>query len=164
MIEIARRNLAVHGVEDRADVSVMSAEDLAFEDGTFDAAFGFVGLHHLQGELAARETARVLRPGGRAVFIEPVSNSAFLRFLRALAPVPCLESPGGGSMTMEEFRAVGRAFSSEAYWHFELLARLDRLPGMAGHVERIHRADTRILRRFAGLRKFSRYLVAEYTR
>ncbi len=164
MIEIARRNLTFHGVDDHADVSVMSAEDLQFEDETFDALFGFVGLHHLQPELAGKEAARVLKPGGRAVYVEPTSNSAVLRTTRALIPVPCLESPGGGSMTMEEFRIVGRPFSRMEMRHFELMARLDRLPGMGGHVDRIHRFDTSLLNRVSWLRKYSRYVVAEYTK
>jgi|GEM_PF-450140 len=164
MIEIGGRNLALHGVDDHADVSVMSAEDLQFEDETFDALFGFVGLHHLQPELAGREAARVLKPGGRAVYIEPISNSAFLRCCRAVVPIPCLESPGGGSMTREEFDLVGRPFSRMELRHFELTARLDRLPGMGSHVDRIHRFDTRLLDRFSWLRKYSRYVVAEYTK
>ncbi|MCK4547882.1 MAG: methyltransferase domain-containing protein [Candidatus Eisenbacteria sp.] len=164
MIEIARRNLSVHGVDDRADVSAMSAEALEFEDETFDLLFGFVGLHHLQPELAGREAARVLKPGGKAVYIDPISGSALLRLIRALTPVACLESPGGGSMSLEDFRTVGRPFSRMQFWWFEMMARLDRLPGMGRHVDRIHRFDTYLLSRFAWLRRYGRYLVAEYVK
>ena len=44
-------------------------------------------LHHLNLPRAAAEVGRVLRPGGgRAVFQEPVRNSAFLRWARRLIP------------------------------------------------------------------------------
>lgn len=164
MIEIAGRNLELHGVEDRAEALLMSAEHLDFDDGTFDAVFGFVALHHLQPELAAREASRVLKPGGRAVYIEPASDSALLRFVRALVPVRCNESPGGGSMTMDEFELVGRSFSGMQIWHFELLARLDRVLPASSLVEVLHRLDSKALGRFPWLRKYGRFLVVEYAK
>ena len=53
-----------------------NAEDLAFEDRTFDAVLVFAGLHHLPNyERAIAQSARVLRPNGTFVCLEPSSRA-----------------------------------------------------------------------------------------
>jgi SAM-dependent methyltransferase len=47
------------------------ATRLPFPDASFDAVWGNAILHHLPGERALREVARVLRPGARLCFAEP---------------------------------------------------------------------------------------------
>jgi SAM-dependent methyltransferase len=85
LLRLARHRLEVN----RAPVTEMvlaSAHDLPFEDASFDAVLGLAVLHHLDLSLVAREVARVLKPGGRAVFKEPVRNSRALEVLRRLIP------------------------------------------------------------------------------
>src|SRR6478609_4892467 len=49
-----------------ADVRVAPAEDLPFDDGTFDRAVSQLVFHFVQDPAASvREMARVTRPGGR---------------------------------------------------------------------------------------------------
>jgi SAM-dependent methyltransferase len=48
-----------------------NAEETGFPDASFDAVYGSSILHHLDLDRALREVARVLRPGGVAVFTEP---------------------------------------------------------------------------------------------
>ncbi len=50
------------------------AEKLPFEDASFDMVLSRFSAHHWQDlELALRETARVLRPGGVAAFVDSIS-------------------------------------------------------------------------------------------
>jgi SAM-dependent methyltransferase len=65
--------------------AVASAERLTFPDGSFDGAVFLNSLHHLSDARAAlREAARVVKPGGRIVMVEPLAEgSAFT----ALKPV-----------------------------------------------------------------------------
>lgn len=51
------------------------AENLPFDDGTFDAVVNRASLHHfLDPGRAIAEMARVLKPGGRAVIVDVVSS------------------------------------------------------------------------------------------
>jgi len=53
----------------------MPGEDLGFETQSFDAILSVSAFHHMDHKRAASEFARVLRPGGRLVMIDPlVSN------------------------------------------------------------------------------------------
>ena len=57
---------------------------MPFPDDSIDVVFGIAILHHLDLDLVSREVRRVLKPGGRAIFQEPVRNSRG-RPLRPLA-------------------------------------------------------------------------------
>jgi SAM-dependent methyltransferase len=57
------------------ELQQMAGEDLRFEDASFDAILCISAYHHMDLERAAREFARVLRPGGRAVMVEPLISN-----------------------------------------------------------------------------------------
>jgi SAM-dependent methyltransferase len=77
------------------------AERLPFRDGTFDGILGMNVLHHVDDlAAAAREFARVLKPGRRAAFCEPGT-----RHLEAAAT----------RNTMRETHADERAFDVRAF-------------------------------------------------
>ena len=48
-------------------------EHLPFVDGSFDLVFGCAILHHLRIDKALFEIRRVLKPGGKAAFCEPLA-------------------------------------------------------------------------------------------
>ena len=71
MLERGRSKVEQRGASDRVRLERADAEDLPFEDGTFDAAtvgFGVRNFENLQAGLT--EIARVLRPGGTLVVLE----------------------------------------------------------------------------------------------
>lgn len=61
-------------------VSVM--EHLPFSDASFDAVVGSSILHHVDVGPSLAEVRRVLKPGGRAIFIENQVTNPLLRFAR----------------------------------------------------------------------------------
>ena len=66
---------------------VADAHHTGFPDGAFDLIRGNSILHHLELEPALRELRRILAPGGRAVFVEPLAHNPLLRLGRALTPM-----------------------------------------------------------------------------
>ena len=74
------------GVTNETNFLVMDAEFPIFSSTTFDLVFGSGILHHLELGRALREISRMLKPGGRAVFLEPLGHNPFIRALRRLTP------------------------------------------------------------------------------
>ena len=67
MVDVAVRNAAELGLD--VDGRVADAEQLPYDDASFDLVVGHAVLHHVPDvEQAIREVLRVLRPGGRFVF------------------------------------------------------------------------------------------------
>jgi|GEM_PF-177104 len=67
------------------DARVMLAEDLNYDDNTFDIVFGNGVLHHTYRPAAYAEVHRVLKPGGLGIFIEPLSYNPLLWAYRRIA-------------------------------------------------------------------------------
>lgn len=64
-VDLARRQLALYGLE--GDIQAGDAEELPFEDNSFDLVYSWGVIHHTPDTArAAREIVRVLRPGGAA--------------------------------------------------------------------------------------------------
>jgi SAM-dependent methyltransferase len=70
----------------KPDFRVMDAQQLEFPDGHFDAVFGTAILHHVDLGRALGEIRRVLKPGGRIVFGEPLDNNPIGWLVRQLTP------------------------------------------------------------------------------
>lgn len=71
-----RTNAARVGVEDRIRFQPFGAEALPFGDESFDVIVYFGALHHMDEDVRPRalaEAARVLVPGGVALFVEPTA-------------------------------------------------------------------------------------------
>ena len=71
---------------ERYEFLVMDAHQLAFDSESFDLVIGEGILHHLEAHIALSEIHRVLRPGGRAVFQEPLADNPLLKLFRLLTP------------------------------------------------------------------------------
>ena len=83
LIEIAKRRIAVNRLDERVEFVVGSAYEVPVPDASVDVVFGIAILHHLDLPQAAREVWRILKPGGRAIFQEPVRNLKLIRWIRS---------------------------------------------------------------------------------
>lgn len=110
LISVGESRIAAHGM--KVDFRVGSAHDMPLEANSVDVVFGMAILHHLDLELASKEVFRVLKPGGRAIFLEPVRNSKAMWFIRNLIPYrqPDL-SPYERPLTDTELQTFASNFS-----------------------------------------------------
>jgi SAM-dependent methyltransferase len=69
-----------------AEYRVMDAAALTFPADSFDLVMGRAILHHVDFERALAGVHRVLRPGGHAVFVEPLRGNPAAKLFRALTP------------------------------------------------------------------------------
>jgi SAM-dependent methyltransferase len=85
-IEIATEKARAEQPDHDLRYEVRDAENLTFDDDTFDLVCGSGILHHLDLDRSYAEIARVLRPGGAAVFIEPMGHNPAINWYRNRTP------------------------------------------------------------------------------
>jgi SAM-dependent methyltransferase len=167
LIALARRRMQINGRADGARFVVCSGYDLPFADASIDIVFGMAILHHLDLLRASEEIARVLRPGGRAIFQEPVRNSPLVRFVRALIPYRQPDvSPFERPLTDGELREFARPFASARVRAFCLphVALGQKLPLVKTKVDLLYRSDRAIVRRIPALEYYAGIRVIEVTK
>lgn len=99
-----------------------NAEDTGFNSDTFDFVTGTAILHHLDLNNAAKEISRVLKPGGKAIFIEPLANNPFINLFRKFTPEA--RTPDEHPLIMNDFKILEKYFSkieSKSFILFPLL-------------------------------------------
>jgi 2-polyprenyl-3-methyl-5-hydroxy-6-metoxy-1,4-benzoquinol methylase len=126
---------ANYGFDSRTNFSVQTAESLTYPDDSFDVIVGIDILHHIEIPAAIRECLRVLAPGGRAVFHEPVEAPLFdplrnSRLGRWLVPkTVSLDrhvTEDERKLTRADVRLIKTLCPDLSVEPFMLLARLDR--------------------------------------
>ena len=156
-IHVARARADRHGLE--VDLAVAAGESLPYESETFDLVFGKAILHHLDAELGSRELHRVLRPGGRAVFVEPMGMNPLLNLVRDRAPYRH-KTPRGSDcpLSYADIHAWGRRFRTYACREVQLVCMLERALGFGRALPRLRRLDDALLARVPALRRYCRYV------
>ena len=82
----ARRRIQEHCPQAQVYFVQANAEESPFASHSFHTIYGKAILHHLNLEIAAEEVDRLLTPGGRATFAEPMDHHPGLRLARWLTP------------------------------------------------------------------------------
>lgn len=121
LLELAQRRALLDGVAGSITTTVGSTHQIPLPDESVDVVFGDAILHHVDLQLTAAEVYRVLKPGGRAIFKEPLRNSRIIAFLRKLIPYQQPDvSPFERPLREDEIRGFASRFSSFHARTFEL--------------------------------------------
>ena len=167
LIRLAQRRLEVNGRGGSAQFIVASAHDLPFPDNSIDIVFGIAILHHLDLQLVSQEVHRVLRPGGRAIFQEPVRNSKLIRFVRSLIPYRAPDiSPFERPLTDPELALFSQRFSKSRRRPFLLphVQLASVLPVIKDQIHPLYNSDGALLRAMPALQHFAGIRVLELTK
>ena len=167
LIELAKKRLEIHDLSETSEFRIGSAHELPLEDESVDVVFGMAILHHLDLSLASEEVFRVLKKGGRAIFLEPVRNSKFIKFVRNLIPYQQPDvSPFERPLTdieLKEFAAKFSKYHSRAFWlPFVNLIEVLRLPENTFHAA--VGIDGRVLRKASFMHYYASIRVIEITK
>jgi SAM-dependent methyltransferase len=87
-LRISRANEIIEkeNLQNAAKAIKMNAEVLEFSDESFDLVYGVAIIHHLDIDKSMKEILRVLKPGGRAVFVEPRGENMLINYFRNRTP------------------------------------------------------------------------------
>lgn len=169
-VTTTRQLLERHRLLQRCSVEVMPAERLRYRDDSFDVAVGFAIIHHLDLTAALVELHRVLRPGGVAIFAEPLGTNPAIQLYRRFTPQ--FRTADERPLILNELPQLFTAFSSIEHSEFFLTALasvgLTYLPLGASLYPwtsaRLHRFDTALLQRMPSLGRLAWYTILTVTK
>ena len=121
-IEKAKTTIMGTEFADRAEYYEMNAEAMSFKDDTFDVIVGSGIIHHLELDPCYSELARVLKPGGLAVFMEPLGHNYLINFYRKLTPG--MRTEDEHPLRMEDIRHAERYFNNVKASYYNLTTLL----------------------------------------
>jgi len=145
----------------------MPAENLTFPDTFFDLIVGSAILHHLDISIALKGISRVLKPGGRALFIEPMNQNIVLKIWRKLTP--WRRSPTERALDEGDLKLIRGIFPESKFYFFTFFSIVSEgllvlspsnklLLLMNGFMEGL---DKMLLKAFPALGKYSAVVVMD---
>ncbi len=131
-VRVGRERATANGLD--IDFRVMSCVPTDFPDATFELVHGLGILHHIGLTEGLAEVYRVLRPGGMAVFLEPLGSSPMVEAIkrglhrryaiqRNLIPV----TSGEENLRLADIRRVGTRWASCRIYPYRLTYRARKL-------------------------------------
>ena len=118
LVDKATKWAAERGLSARARFEEMPGENLRFGNDSFDAVIGSAILHHTDLETSLKGLRRVLKPGGKALFIEPMNENFVLKTWRMLTP--WRRSPAERALRLSDIATVSRIFPKARLHYFTL--------------------------------------------
>lgn len=168
----------------KVDFVVGSIDELYFDNGIFDFVVGNNILHHLtrRGVVdSLKEAFRVLKPGGVALFTEPIEDSKIFDFIQNLFPIGkphalqsrpsilqreewkrYLREADDRSLSSTELMDAKGSFKEIEFEYYGLLIRLIRLFPNAKFRELMKAIDSLLTHKYSPIRKLSQSVLVIY--
>jgi SAM-dependent methyltransferase len=163
-LEVASRRACANGVVGSVTLVHSDAAGIPIRDAIADHVLCSSALHYMNPIITARQIRRVLRPGGTAVFKEPVVASSVLRAAKTILSESYGVNRPQQPLNIDDIeavnRAVGRAGRRRPFW---LTTRLLYRMGLEEHAitKASQKFDALFLRRFPYTGQFASPLVWE---
>ena len=164
LLDLAQQRIAIDAPSGTVQFLCGSAHAVPLPDESVDVIFGHAVLHHLDLARSAAEVYRLLRPGGRAIFKEPLRESRLIRAIRPLIPYRQPDiSPYERPLRRSEVEEFARRFEHGR-------ARMFGLPFVRGAEllrtsktvqQRSYALDARLIARYPALRNYASMIVFE---
>lgn len=136
----------------------MNAEEMEFDDNSFDVVFGRGILHHLDLSKSFPDIARVLRPGGKAMFLEPMAYNPILNRYRN--KTPDIRTVDEHPLLMSDLKLARRYFSAVDVTFYGLFSVASGLVnGVAGWPYRVGKAIDDIILRAPFIGKYAWFVL-----
>lgn len=171
MTELARLRLepAAEQVGCSVDVRQMAAEKMVYPSDSADVIFGISILHHLDLSVGLQEVKRVLKPGGRGVFVEPLGRHPLAKAYRMLTPGR--RSEAEKPLDYSVFKLLERHFPRVNHKEFDIVASAAAIfaflrvrPLYNCSLRSLRLIDSALVRNFPSVRKFAWLTVIEVTK
>ncbi|MBC2714609.1 MAG: class I SAM-dependent methyltransferase [Desulfobacteraceae bacterium] len=120
LIEKAKKWIMKEGLSESITLEKMAAENLAYEDNFFDLIVGSAILHHTELDITLKNIDRVLKPDGKAIFIEPMNQNIFLQLWRKMTPNR--RSPTERALTKSDLLLIEHVFPRASFTFFGFLS------------------------------------------
>lgn len=119
MLEVVDELATRHGVV--VETRKAEAEELPFEDDAFDLVYASNVLHHVNIPKALAEIRRILKPGGTACFIEPLTYNPAINVYRQMAMTVRTEDEHPLRLAdLKTFRSLFSEVEHKEMWFFTL--------------------------------------------
>lgn len=122
MVELTEALAQVHKVDDRVEGQAVRVEDMKYPDEYFDLIFADGVLHHLDMPLAVPNLVRVMKKGGRGIFLEPQKGSIFSEIYRHFAKD--LRTPDERPLEKRDFEFLAGQFGRLEHREYHLVSLL----------------------------------------
>lgn len=85
MIKTTKTLAKLHKVAQRVNSEIADIQSLPFKSNSFDIVYGKAVLHHVNLNEAVKEVYRVLKPGGIAIFSDPLDYNLFIKLYESIS-------------------------------------------------------------------------------
>lgn len=97
-------------LNEKKQLICMDCQEMTFDSNKFDLVVSSGVIHHLDIDVALGEIARVLKPSGKAILIEPLGYNPFINLFRLLTP--SCRTRNEHPLTDIHFKLMEKHFSS----------------------------------------------------
>jgi ubiquinone/menaquinone biosynthesis C-methylase UbiE len=160
-VSVARTKVNKRGSDIPVEYLVADGHRTPFDDEAFDLVVGLFILHHLDLPVALKEVKRILKPGGTAIFREPLLHNPVMRVARAITPFA--RTVDERPLTAKDWGVCASVFPNFEHYERELVSTFF-MPLSLLLPQRLQRAlarrllpiDDWLLGRFPSTRKYAR--------